>query len=62
MFDTTKDLRRVIIDTQKKEKLVNNYNYKRKHNGADIQWWKVLCFLLFIIVCCSFYFNGVCYA
>ena len=41
MFDTTKDLRRVIIDTQQREKLVNNYNYKRKHNGADIQWWKV---------------------
>ena len=41
MFDTTKDLRRVIIDTQKKEKLVNNYNYKRKHNSADIEWWKV---------------------
>ena len=40
MFDTTKDLRRVIIDTQQKEKLVNNYNYKRKHNGGDIQWWK----------------------
>ena len=41
MFDTTKDLRRVIIDTQQREKLVNNYRYRRQHNGADIQWWKV---------------------
>ena len=37
MFDTTKDLRRVIIDTQQREKLVNNYRYRRQHNGADIQ-------------------------
>jgi uncharacterized membrane protein YkvA (DUF1232 family) len=61
MFDTTKDLRRVIKDAEQREKLVNNYRYRRQHNGGDKQWWIVLCCLLFIIVCCSFYFNGVCY-
>ena len=43
MFDTTKDLRRVIIDTQQREKLVNNYIYniyRRQHNKGDMQWWK----------------------
>ena len=46
MFDTTKDLRRVIIDTQQREKLVNDYRYRRQHNGADIQWWQILCGLI----------------
>ena len=43
MFDTTKDLRRVIIDTQQREKLVNNYRYnryRRQHNKGDMQGWK----------------------
>lgn len=40
MFDTTKDLRRVIIDTQQREKLVNDYRYRRQHNKGDMQWWK----------------------
>jgi hypothetical protein len=40
MFDTTKDLRRVIIDTQQREKLVNNYIYRRQHNKGDMQGWK----------------------
>jgi len=33
MFDTTKDLRRVIIDTQQREKLVNDYRYRRQLVG-----------------------------
>ena len=50
MFDTTKDLRRVIIDTQQREKLVNNYRYKQQHNGADIQWWQILVGLICLIL------------
>jgi|TARA_R100000152_G_C6767781_1_gene193081 hypothetical protein len=71
MFDTTKDLRRVIIDTQQREKLVNNYRYKRQHNGADRQWSilvGVLCYLIFIGVLGGVITwgiliikNGVCY-
>ena len=67
MFDTTKDLRRVIIDTQKKEKLVNNYNYKRQHNGGDIQWWQILCGLICLALISVLgiwgilIINGVCY-
>ena len=50
MFDTTKDLRRVIIDTQQREKLVNNYRNRRQHNGADIQWWQILVGLICLIL------------
>jgi hypothetical protein len=50
MFDTTKDLRRVIIDTQQREKLVNDYRYRRQHNGADIQWWQILVGLICLIL------------
>ena len=70
MFDTTKDLRRVIIDTQKKEKLVNNYNYKRQHNRADLQWNVLLIVLAYltvigiiggVITWGILIINGVCY-
>ena len=71
MFDTTKDLRRVIIDTQKKEKLVNDYKYKQQHNRADLQWNVLLIVLVYltvigiiggVITWGILIINGVCYA
>jgi uncharacterized membrane protein YkvA (DUF1232 family) len=70
MFDTTKDLRRVIKDTQQREKLVNNYKYRRQHNGADIQWNVLLIVLAYLVLIGIIggvitwgilIINGVCY-
>ena len=71
MFDTTKDLRRVIIDTQQREKLVNDYKYKQQHNRADLQWNVLLIVLVYltvigiiggVITWGILIINGVCYA
>ena len=48
MFDTTKDLRRVIIDTQQREKLVNNYRYSKDKPSKT----EILFFLAIVITLC----------
>ena len=63
MFDTTKDLRRVIIDTQQREKLVNDYRYsKDKPSKTEILFFLTIVITLCIIGVWGIHIiEGVCY-